>query len=163
MLKKISFGVLLLACLVGCSDKKTAYNYNEDFVKKEKSLEPSITSTETSVSGYMASEQWDSIAVAGEKMESLIGDVIKQIKDKPAPDVKEGQNFKDAGIRYFEFMKSMYTVYKDYGHAADQAGRDAQLEKLRELSDKKRVEIDNIQEAQRKFADANGFRIEKKY
>lgn len=163
MLKKLSFGVLLLACLVGCGDKKTAFNYNEDFVKKEKSLEPEITSTEAKVSGYMASEHWDSIGIAGEKMESMIGDIVKQIKDKPAPDVKEGQNFKDAGVRYFEFMKNMYTVYKDYGRAADQEGRDAQLQKLRDLADKKRVEIENIQDAQKKFADANGFKIESKY
>jgi len=163
MLKKLSFGVLLLACLVGCSNKKTAFNYNEDFVKKEKSLEPAISSTESSVSGYMAAEQWDSIAVAGEKMEGMIGAIVKEIKDTPAPDVKEGQNFKDAGIRYFEFMESMYTVYKDYGHQTTQEGRDAQLQRLRDLSDKKTAEISNIQSAQQKFADANGFKVEKTY
>ena len=100
MLKKISFGVLLLACLVGCSDKKTAYNYNEDFVKKEKSLAPEISETESKVRGYMLLEQYDSIAVAGEHMEKIIGDIVKEVKDKPAPDVKEGQNFKDAGSKF---------------------------------------------------------------
>jgi len=162
MLRKLSFAVLLIACLAGCKSK-TAYNYNEDFLKKEKSLEPEITATETKVSSYMISEQWDSIAVAGEKMEKLIDVIIKDIKDKPAPDVKEGQNFKDAGIRYFEYMKKMYTVYKDYGRETSPEGRDSQLTRLKELTENKDVEITNIQDAQRKFAEANGFKIEKKY
>ena len=161
MLKKLSIGLLLLACLAGCKSK-TAFNYNEDFVKKEKSLEPAISSTETRVSGYKANEQWDSIAMAGEKMETMIGDIVKDIKDKPAPDVKEGQNFKDAGIRYFEFMKSIYTVYKDYGRETTPEGRDAQLQRIQDMVGKKQAEIDNIQSAQQKFAEANGFKIEKK-
>ena len=162
MLKKLSFAVLILACLAGCKGK-AAFNYNQDFVKKESALEPDISSTESKVSEYMAAEQWDSIAVAGEKMEKLICDLVKDIKDKPAPDVTEGQNFKDAGIRYFEFMKSMYTVYKDYGHESTQEGRDSQLQRLKDLAGNKEVDIKHIQDAQQRFAEENGFKIEKKY
>ena len=161
MLKKLSFALLLLVCLAGCKSK-TALNYNQDFVKKETALGPDIESTDTKVSGYIVSEQWDSIAIAGERMEKLVDAVVKEIKDKPAPDVKEGQNFKDAGIRYFEYMKSMYTLYKAYGQESTPEGRAAQLERLREFIGNKKLEINHIQEAQKKFADANGFRIEKK-
>ena len=161
MIKKFSFAVFLLACLAGCSSK-TAYNYNEDFVKKESRLSPEIEMTENRVGRYMNYEQWDSIAVAGERMEGLIAEVVKEIKEKPAPDVKEGQNFKDAGVRYFEFMKSMYTAYKNFGREKTSEGRTAQLEKIKEISDNQRIEFDNIQSAQRKFASANGFNIQNK-
>jgi hypothetical protein len=162
MLKKLLLGVALITFLASCNTK-TAFNYNEDFVKKEKSLEPEISKTETSVSAYMATEQYDSIAVAGEHMETLIDKIVKDIKDKPAPDVKEGSSFKEAGIRYFDFMKSMYTVYKDFGHAGTPEGRQVQLERLQSLTSKKTEEIQHIQDAQKKFADANGFKIKASY
>ena len=178
MLKKLSLVILTLLSLAGCNDKKaksgepvdppkktatSAFEYNENFVNKESSLALDISTTESKVSIYKAAEQWDSIAVAGERMERLIGATIKEIKDNPAPDVKEGQNFKDAGLRYFEFMKNMYTVYKDYGHETTDAGRAKQLEKLSSLNEQKRIEIENIQSAQKKLADANNFKIGNKY
>jgi len=171
MLKKLSLGMLIIICLANCNDKKgktgeadkkdtpSAFAYNEDFVSKENSLRLDINSTESKVSEFKANQQWDSIAAAGERMEQLIDVIIKDIKDKPAPDVKEGQDFKDAGLRYFQFMKDMYTVYKDYGHEPTEDGRAKQLEKLKNLASQKPAEIEHIQAAQKKLADANGFKV----
>lgn len=174
MAKKLSVILILLISLLGCnshdkgksstgdnskSSGNTAYDYNEDFLKKEKSLEPEINKTESSVSVFMRTEKYDSIAIAGERMEVLIDKIINDIKATPAPDVKEGENFKEAGVRYFDFMKKMYTVYKDYGHAKDAAGRQVQLDKLQELTSKKTEEIQHIQDVQKKFASENGFMI----
>ncbi len=161
MIKKILLGLVIVAGLASCKSKD-AFNYSESFVKKEKSLLPDITRTEDDVKRFLAAEQYDSIAVAGERMEKIVDAKLKEVKDEPAPNVKEGDNFKEAGIKYFQFIKSMYTGYKDYGNAKTPEDRDAEMSKLRDIVEKKTKAIEDMQDAQRKFADANGFKLESK-
>ena len=156
---------IVLTGLASCGAKKTAFNYSQDFVKKEQSLLPHITSTENNVERFVAAEQYDSIAVAGEKMEGLVDDALQDVKKAPAPDVKEGENFKEACIKYFAFIKSMYSGYKDFGKAATATEREAVKTRLLEIINGKEAAMSAIQTAQQKFADANGFKLEtlKKY
>jgi len=161
MLKKLAFATMLLISIASCSDKKKAFDYSESFVKKEKSLVSDITATENKVERYVAAEQFDSIAVAGEKMEQLVEVKIDEIKKAPVPDVKEAENFKEACLKYFGFIKSMYTSYKEFGRAADQTEREKVMAKIIELSNGKQAAMNSMQTAQKKFADANGFKIEK--
>ncbi len=158
MLKKITFGLLVIACLASCKSK-TALDYSQDLVNKENSLLPDINSTEEKVKRYVEYKQYDSITIAGRKMEQLVESRIKEIKEKPAPDAKGGEEFKAAGLRYFAFIKSMYTVYADFGSAGTDEEREAQLQKLFELVGKKDASIKDMQNAQQKFADANGFKM----
>jgi len=159
MLKKSALAFMLLLSLAGCKSKD-AFNYSQDFVKKERALIPEITSTESKVKLFLAAEQYDSIAAAGERMESLVNATLKSVKDAPAPDAKEGENFKEAVVSYFAFIKSMYTLYKDFGNAKTPEAREAEMEKLRAIVDKKRDAINAIQGAQKKYADANNFKLE---
>ena len=161
MLKKIFFAVLLLTAFAACKSRK-AFDYSQDFVKKEQSLLPDINRTEANVKNYMANEQYDSMAIAGENMEKLVDIKIKEIKDKPAPDAKEGENFKEAGIRYFLFIKSMYASYKDYGNAKTPEARTVEMNKIIAIANKKTAAIADMQRVQKSFADANGFKLESK-
>ena len=161
MFKKITIAAILLISIASCSSKKDAFNYSQDFVKKETSLLNDITSTEDNVRRYIAVEQYDSIAAAGERMEKLVDVKLEEVKKAPAPDVKEGDNFKEACIKYFGFIKSMYTGYKEFGRAATDPEREKARSKIIELADTKQAAITAMQTAQKKFADANGFRLEK--
>lgn len=161
MIKKIVMATMVLTALVACKSK-SAFEYSENFVKKEKSLEGAITKVEADVAGYFAKEQYDSIGKAGERMEKLIDEKLSEIKSEPAPDVKEADQFKKAGIRYFEYIKSMYTCYKEYGYAKTPEERDAKLDKLKELAGKRTEAASDIQASQRKYAEANGFKLESK-
>jgi len=161
MIKKLLLGLVILAGLASCQNK-SAFNYSENFVKKERSLLPDINRTEDNVKRFLATGQYDSIAVAGAEMEKIVDAKLKEIKDEPLPDAKEAENFKEAGIRYFQFIKSMYTGYKDYGNAKTPEDRDTEMAKLRDIVDKKAKAIEDMQAAQRKYADANGFKLESK-
>lgn len=161
MFKKLLLGCMVLCSLAACKSK-TAFNYSEDFVKKERSLLPDINATENSIKEFMEKEQYDSIAIVAGKMEDIVDAKLKEIKDQPAPDVKEGENFKEAGIKYFQYIKSMYTGYKNYGSAKTAVDRETEMNKLVELVDKKGAAIEDMQKMQKKYADANGFKIENK-
>lgn len=159
MLTRIIIFTCIIISIASCKGKN-AFNYSQDFVKKEKSLLPAINETEEKVERYIEKEQYDSIAIAGQKMEDLVSSKIKEVRAEPVPDVKEGENFKEACVRYFEFIKSMYAGYKNYGKATTKEQRNAEMEKLIEITNKKKDAINAIQQAQKKYADANGFRLE---
>jgi hypothetical protein len=158
MLKKLSFAFVILIALASCKSK-SAFNYSQNFVQKERSLNMDLT--ESKVKGFFSSEQYDSIGAIGERMEKMVDTKIKEIEDEPAPDVKEGANFKKAGIEYFQFIKSLYASYKEYGYAKPEE-REEKFARISALTDKEAVVIGDIQRAQQKYADANGFKIENK-
>lgn len=159
MLKKIIVALLLVSCIASCKSK-TALNYSQDFVNKENSLLPDINDTEEKVKRYVDNNQYDSIAISARKMEQLVEAKIKAIKDKPAPDAKGGDEFKTAGILYFGFIKSLYTTYKNFGNATTEEEREIVAQKMADLVGRKTAAIKAMQDAQQKFANANGFKLE---
>src|SRR5258706_11784670 len=116
MLKRMIIIATLVAGITACnSNSKAARDYNNDIIAKERGLQPEVTATEDIVKKYNDEGQFDSIAAAGEKMESTVQRAIDEINAMPAPKIKRGDNFKTAMIKYFAFIKSLYTEYKEYG------------------------------------------------
>lgn len=108
MIKNLAI-IIFLVSLAACKSK-TAFNYSEEFVKKERTLGPDIQKAEADVASFNREEKYDSIAAIGQRMEKLLDTRLREIQDNPAPDVKEGDNFKNAGIKYFTFLKSIYGI-----------------------------------------------------
>lgn len=159
MIKNLFLAVMLTVTLAACKSKG-AFNYSEEIVKKERSLIGDITKTESDVEKFIAAGQYDSMAVVSERMEGIVNTKLEEVKALKKPKAKEVDNFRDAAISYFEFMKSMYSGYKAYAKAGSDEARNEELTKLQELLGKKDEAIRNMQNAQKKYADANGFKIE---
>ena len=116
MFKKYAIIVLVIAGMMGCKSK-SAFNFSENIVAKEKSLVPDIQATEKKVERFINAEQYDSIATAGANMEALVQTKIDEIEAMHLPDANGADNFKNASLRYFMYIKKMYTAYKDWGNA----------------------------------------------
>ena len=144
--------------LVSCKSNN-AFKYSEDFVASEKKLIPNIGLTETNVAGYIAREHYDSVAIAAKKMEIQIDSLIVNMKSKPAPEAQLGEKFKVDVINYFVFFKSVYTSYINFGKAASADERAQELVKLQQIVSNKEVVVNAVQQSQREFAKANGFRL----
>lgn len=160
MNSKIIVAGLLLLLLTGCKSK-SAFNYSEDMIKKERSLVPHIEATEDKVGKFAAKEQFDSVAAVAANMENMIQEKINEVKSTTPPKVKQADNFKIAMLKYFEYIKSLYTSYKNWGNAETAEERDEIVLAMQELVKDKEKVIKEMQAAQRKYADANGFRLEK--
>ena len=153
----------LVAGLAACGSKaKSARDYNNNIIAQEKILEPDAIATENNVKKYYAAAQYDSIAVAGEKMESLIQKSIDEINTLPAPDAKGVDSFKAAMIRYFSFVKSIFTNYKEYGQAGTDEKRQEVFLNIQNTASQRQDHLNDLQSAQRKFAEANNFKLERK-
>ena len=143
---------------IACKSK-TAIDYNDMIAKKQTDLGEGMDKSEPDLKNYFASYQYDSIANVSSRMEAKIDSIIKDIKTRPAPKVKEGENFKKAALQYFDYMKSIYTSYKNYGLQVTPEGRQIQQQIMSMVVSKEDKAIADMQEAQRIFAKDNGFKI----
>lgn len=147
-------------CILSVSCKsKIAIDYNDMIAKKQMDLGESMDKAEPNLKNYFASYEYDSIAGISGRMELKIDSIIKEIKNKPAPKVKEGENFKKASLHYFDYMKSIYTSYKNYGLQTSPEGRQIQQQIMSAVVSQEDKAIADMQQAQRIFAKDNGFKI----
>ena len=157
-MKLQSIVAISLVCLVGCKSKK-AMDYNNLIVKKQKSLAAAMDATEPQLKNYFANYQYDSIVNVSTRMESRIDSILVDLQRKPAPNAKQGDNFKKAALNYFNFMKSKYTSYKNYGLQTTPQGRMFQLQVMNGMTNQEDKAVADMQQAQRIFAKDNGFKI----
>jgi hypothetical protein len=144
---------------MGCKSK-IAMNYNDMIVEKQKSLGKNMDQAAPLLKNYFASYEYDSIASISSTMEMKIDTIIKEIAKKPVPPVKQGENFKKAALRYFDYMKSVYTSYKNYGLQNSPEGRQIQLQIMTMIINNEDKMIAEMQKAQKIFAKDNGFKIQ---
>jgi len=143
---------------IGCKSKM-AKDYSDMIVKKQKSLAQSIDESEPKMKDYFANYEYDSIASVSGRMLAKIESIISDIKSKAAPKVKQGDNFKKAALNYFDYMKILYTAYKNYGSQTSPEGRMVGREVIARVTTEEDLMIAQLQEAQRIFAKDNGFKI----
>ena len=159
MIKNVLLIGIVVTGLMSCKSK-SAYNYSQDIVAKERSLGPQITITEDKVGKFLGAEQFDSVAAAGERMEKLVQQKIDEINAMKVPNAKEAGTFKEATLKYFQYIKSIYTGYKELGKASTAEQRETLTKDLQDVAGKKEEVISAMQQAQKKYASANGFKVE---
>ncbi len=143
---------------VGCKSK-LAMDYNDMIVNRQKSLGKSMDQAAPLLKSYFASYEYDSIASVSSRMEIKIDTIIREIAKRPVPRVKQGENFKKAALHYFDYMKSIYTSYKNYGLQNSPEGRQIQLQVMSMIINNEDKMIAEMQKAQKIFAKDNGFKI----
>ncbi|MEK7224090.1 MAG: hypothetical protein AAB221_00210 [Bacteroidota bacterium] len=158
---KVIFTTAVFVMLFSGCKSKSAFNFSEDIVAKEKSLAAAITSTEDKVEKYASADQYDSVAIAGAHMEELVQKKIEEIEAMSLPRAKLAAEFKAAALRYFKYIKSLYTGYKSWGKAKSDEERDAIFTTLQGIDNGKEAAVDDMQKAQKKYAEANGLKMEK--
>src|SRR5436190_1395112 len=143
---------------IGCKSKQ-ALDYNNMIVQKQQSLAKSMDQTEPELKNYFANYEYDSIASVSARMAAKIDSIMHVIQSKPAPNVKQGANFKKAALNYFDYMKTIYTSYKNYGSETTPQGRIIGLAVISRVTSDEDKAIADMQQAQRIFAKDNGFKI----
>jgi hypothetical protein len=159
MIKNLFLITILATSMVACKSK-AAFKYSQDIVAKERSLAPEISATDDKVGKFAGDGQFDSVAAVGERMEKLVQKKIDEINGMKVPSAKEAENFKQATLKYFKYIKSIYTGYREVGNAKTEEERQRLAQDLQEVAGNKADEIGNMQKAQKKYAAANGFKVE---
>ena len=151
---------LLLVLLFSCKSK-TAFDYSQRIVKMETELSADIVIADKKVSKFLGAEQYDSAIIITELMEELADKKLKEVQRLDAPNVEEADNFKKEAVRYFSYLKNIYTSFKRFTMAATDEAKETERLKLVRIVNEKEEATRALQAAQQKFAAANNFRIEK--
>ena len=152
--------LLLLVSLFSCKSK-SAFDYSEAIVRMEKELSADIAEADQKLLSYMDAKKSDSAILMSRHMETLAEDKLNEVEKMKAPHVKEGDNFKKTAVRYFSYIKSIYTAFRKFTMAESDAEKEKERKKLAKIIGEKNEITKAMQEAQRKFAAANNFLIEK--
>lgn len=159
-LRSVLFFFLLAGCITCRS--KSAFEYSERIVRTERSLAPDIERTEDQVGNFFTEENYDSAVIVSRRMEDIIGSKIEEIEKLEPPHVKEADNFKRASLKYFSYIKSIYTAYRRYAMQTNEEDRETERLRLVKIVNEKKEAIEDMQRAQSKYAKANGFRVNEK-
>ncbi len=158
MFKHLLFIAVLFTGLIACKSK-SAYNYSQKLVALERPFSLIINSAEEKIGEYVAAEKFDSIAITGADLENQVQKKIDEINAIPLPKAKEADNLKAAMLRYFTFIKSLSTGYKNYGLAKTDDERQQIANEQQKLVEEEPSMISGLQSIQKKYAEANGFKV----
>jgi hypothetical protein len=154
---------LLVPCfvlvIVSCGSNH-AFDYSEKIVRMESELSAEIAIADKKVSRYLEARKKDSAILVTGQMELMAERKLDEVRELSVPAVREGENFKTAAVGYFSYIKSIYSSFNRYTRAASDREKEAEANRLvRILAEKKSITL-AMQEAQKKFAAANDFRVD---
>lgn len=152
---RIIIATLFLFSLVSCKSGP-AFEYNQELVKIENSLLPEVENASKKISAYIESGNFDSMAHISSNMVTIMDQKIEQVRKMPAPEAKEAEKFKKGYINYFEYMRSIYVSYKNFATEQSEENR----QKMMSVENRRNLVIAELQEVQRQYARANGFKME---
>jgi len=152
---------LLLASVLSCKSK-SAYDYSEAIVKLETELSAEIAKADQELIEYMEAKKTDSAILMSRQMQALAEGKLNEVEKMKVPNVKEGENFKKSAIRYFTYIKNIYSTFRKFTVAATNAEKEKERKKLAKIIQEKNEITKAMQEAQRKFAAANNFVVGRK-
>ena len=147
---------LLLASVLSCKTK-SAFDYSEAIVRMETELSAEIAEADQKLIEYMDGKKPDSAILMSRQMEALAEAKLNEVEKMKVPNVEEGENFKKSAIRYFTYIKNIYSTFRKYTVAASDAEKEKERKKLAKIIQEKNEVTKEMQVAQRKFAAANDF------
>ena len=151
--------VLFCSCKLRVESRKEAINFFETIGNKEKELEPDIIETNAKIKTFSEAGQLDSMALVSERMEFLLNNQLEEIKRLKVPDLKYADKFKNESINYYAYLKKVYTYYIRVAKAETDIAREKEIKDLEEIISKKEDVSRRLQDSQKKFADANEFKL----
>lgn len=159
-MKLRSIVLISILALVSCKSK-TAFDYSQQIVKMETELAAEIAIADQQVSKLLDAEQNDSAAIITKQMEEMAAKKLEEVKNLEAPKAEEAENFKKAAVRYFTYLKTIYSSFNKFTNATSAKEKETERLKLARIVDDKEEASKALQAAQQKFAAANDFRIGK--
>jgi hypothetical protein len=143
---------------MGCKPE-IAIDYNNMIAEEQKNLGTAMDAAEPRLRNYFASFEYDSIVSVSNRMEAKIDSIIQEIEKKPAPKAEQGENFKKAALNYFDYFKTIYAMYKNYGLQNTPEDRLSAGQDMAMILSHEDKMIADMLEAQRIFAKDNNFKI----
>lgn len=157
----IFVSIAFLLVFVSCKSEKneqavTPQKFNEQIVLLEESLEEPLLKAEAEIKVRSEKADFTGMAQSAKAMEDTVSKKISEIK-KIAAVGKGGEDFKTVAVRYFEYIKSIYTSYRNIAEAKTEEARVEATKKMNDVLNSQPAVLSNLQTSQQKYATDNNF------
>lgn len=170
MRPSIVYTFMLLLVITSCKSKTddastpdgrplTAQEYYQKVIDLEETMTEPLLKTEAEVQARSDKGDFDGVAKSAKAMEDTVDVRINKLK-KMEPVGNGSDDFKTVAVRYFEYVKSIYTAYKNIGNAKTDVTRKEAGDKMANTINAQQGVMQNLNNAQLKFAADNGFTID---
>lgn len=162
LLVALAYTSILFSCTsTKKEDTQTPMQFSEKIVNMELELGQPLASAEKSIITKLDSSDYENAGKIAAEAEKLVDEKIKSIEKINAKGFTGGEEFKTTAINYFEYVKSIYTNYKNIGTAGSEGARLAEVRRMDTIRANQERVITMMQAAQDKFATDNGFQVDK--
>ncbi|MFV0607371.1 MAG: hypothetical protein ACK5NK_16200 [Niabella sp.] len=171
MIKNIFF-LLCIVLLLSCKNRQTGepennnanragqvftpVQLNQKVIDLENSMAEPILKAEAEIKVRSQNGNMEGVVQSAKAIEDSIQLRIDEL-NKISPVGVNGADFKLIATRYFEYMKSIYTTYKEIALAKDDAEKSAKAKQMESIIKAQADVVSNLQQAQQKYATENGF------
>lgn len=163
----ILFAICFSAIFISCKSKTadtathplTAQEYNDTIFNLEESMSEPLLKTEAEIKARSDKGDFTGMAQSARAMEDTVDIRINALKKIDAAG-KGGADFKTIAVRYFEYIKSIYTGYKNIAEAKTDDTRKEAVDKMTNILNAQPDVMANLKSAQNKYATDNGFAIQ---
>lgn len=133
--------------------------YSEKIADLEESLAEPLLKAEAEIKVRGDKGDFAGMAQSAKAMEDTVELRIHTLK-KIDPVGKGGEDFKTVSVRYFEYIKSIYTSYKNIAEAKDEEAKKVAADKMAAVINAQPGVLTNLKTAQDKFAAENAFAVD---
>ncbi len=150
--------VMLISCNNSSGDEKasTPEQFNDRVYSMEQSLGEPLLKAEAEIRRQQLQGDFKGMTQTANAMEDSVDLRIRAVREMKPLGVG-GEDFKTAALRYFEYLKKIYSNYGEIAQAEDVQSKDAAENKMaRWLSWQTQV-LANLRSAQAKYAADNDF------
>lgn len=166
------FYALALLTLIACNTNKentgqtestavpgqayTPAQLNERIVALESSLEEPMLKAEAEIKVRGDRGNVEGVKQSAKAMEDSIQLRIDDLK-KLSPVGVGGEDFKLVATRYFDYMKEIYTTYRQLAESKSEKEQNEKAKHMTDLMNAQPGVLNNLRAAQQKYAADNGF------
>ncbi|MFT4094136.1 MAG: hypothetical protein QM640_10900 [Niabella sp.] len=162
LLCMISPIILFTSCKTKSTDTGTrpltAQEYNDKVIDLEESMSEPLLKTEAELKARSDKDDFAGMAQSAKAMEDTVDLRINALKKMDAVG-KGGEDFKTVAVRYFEYLKSIYTGYRNIAEAKTDEAKKEASEKMTNILSAQPGVMENLRNTQNKYAADNGFVI----
>lgn len=167
-MKKILLMMIVAAAgMVACKSKSnqpdntslTASEFYEKVAELEETLSEPLLKAEAEIKVRGDKSDFEGIARSAKAMEDTVDTRIKILNGMP-PAGFGGEDFKLMVVRYFDYIKSIYTTYRKIGEAKTEEERVKAAGEMKNIMDVQSSVMNNLQTSQARFAADNHFTID---
>lgn len=134
----------------------TAVQLNERIMALENSLGEPMLKAEAEIKARSDNNNVAGVIQSAKAMEDSVQLRVDEIK-KLSPVGVGGEDYKVVAVRYFEYLKSIYTTYKEIAEAKDDNVKIEKAKQMQSIVASQPAVLANLQQAQQKYAADNGF------